>query len=284
MIFDWIENSIIIDQKGVLSHEDKWDSKHSYQQQECYVRYLQEKGLTLSDIRKRWSAVMSASDRDFRSLGAYGREAAFAALALKATRLAKEFREPKTKRLSITERELGRINALDCPRWFRKYVFLVLGFYKFEKAYCPTAFFPSEVSGWAYEKAREGEPVAQRRLYRSSIWPFNKRCGNPIEVKAVSGKVALVMKWADRNDEGDAAFSFLTPNDLEKGFCLIGDWTRKCPICGESYKGDEQRKTDLCPRCQRLRSDENSRKRFKRWSKKHQCSSDVNGHLLHPLS
>lgn len=248
MIFDWASNSEKIDQTGRLSASDKWERKHSYQQQECYVRHELEKGMDSSTIKTKWLLVMTKSDPDFRSLSVGGKSEEFRILLSKSIKLSKEFWEPKNKQIAITENELSYINALECPRWFRKYVLLILGYYKFEKAYFPTAFFPSEISGWAYEKAREGENIAQRRLYRATIWPDNKKCGNPIVLKPVSGKLALALKWASKGEESSAV-SFLIPNDLLNHFDLVKTWTVKCERCGKEFVMAEKQKTRLCPKC-----------------------------------
>lgn len=259
MIFDWIENSIIIDQKGVLSHEDKWDKRHSYQQQESYVYYLQRQGVENSEIEKRWIAVMKKTDSDFKLLNAYDIAETFQTLLLRIIDLPKEFWERKDKNIVITADEISFINSLKRPKWFRKYVFLILGYYKFQKTYSPTVFFPSEISGWAYEEARKNENVAQHRLYKSVIWTDNKKCGSPIVVKAVSGKLSLVLQWVSK-EEGTPIVSFLTPNDLLSRFDLIEQWMAQCEKCGQLFRASTKQKTNLCARCMSLKSNERSKR------------------------
>lgn len=248
MIFDWVSNSKRIDASQRLSSGDRWERKHSYQQQECYIRYLQELGATPEEMRRKWENVMGRTDPEFRLIGPYGRQEEFRALLAQSISLPREFTQAKSTPIAITREEIDRINGLQCPRWFRKYVFLILGYYKFEKAYSPTAFFPAEVSGWAYEQARKGESVAQQRLHRSSVWPWNRRCGSPIGVASVSGKVALGIRWASEKP-AEEAFSFIDPNELIGHFGLISPWTAKCERCGREFRMADKQKVRLCPKC-----------------------------------
>lgn len=263
MIFDWIENSIIIDQKGVLSHEDKWDKRHFYQQQESYVYYLQQQGIPLEDIRKRWLRTMSKSDPDFRYLSEYGRQEEFETLLLKTADLSAEFTTKKERIIGLTKNEIAKINSLEAPRWFRKYVLLVLGWYKFEQSYWRMPYFPKEISSWAYEKAREGEGVSQERIHRNLIWNQNARCGHPIEIKPKSGKVALIIPWANpanaKMDAKDQAGSFITPDDLEEFFGLVLPWTAICPRCGSEFEVSNKTKDVLCPACKKAKANERNK-------------------------
>jgi hypothetical protein len=278
MIFDWIENSIVIDQKGILSHEDKWDKRHSYQQQESYVYYLQQQGMPMNEIRKKWLKIMLKSDQDFRYLTEYDREEEFETLFLKTTDLPAEFTTKKERIIELTKDEIAKIGSLEAPRWFRKYVLLILGWYKFEQSYWHTPYFPKEISSWAYEKAREGENVSQERIHRNLIWEQNARCGHPIKVKPQSGKVALIIPWAHVADAKTPiwklAGSFITPDDLTSFFDLVPPWTAICPKCGSEFEVSNKTKDALCPACKKAKANERNKANRQKALKKEQNSSN----------
>ena len=262
MIFDWIENSIIIDQRRTLSHDDKWDRLHFYQQQESYIYYLQREGLPVKDIRNRWIGIMSKSSGDFKYANELEREEEFETLLLRTADLSSEFTTPKDNIIEISQKELAFINALQAPRWFRKYVFLILGWYKFELSYRHIPYFPKEISSWAYEKSREGEPVSQERIHRNLIWGQNAKCGHPIKIKPKSGKVAVILDWADDQKQttaADWAISFVTPDDLEELFDRVIRWAVRCPRCGSEFEVSNKTKDFLCPACKKAKANERNK-------------------------
>jgi hypothetical protein len=280
MIFDWVKNSERVLMAGKLLSDDKWDRRHFYQQQECLVYFMivernkntsAEKPFTKIDhLEKTWESIMAKSDKDFRYLTPSARKSDFTTLMRRAYYLESEFTQKREKDIPITRSEINYINSLQAPRWFRKYVLLILAYYKFQKEYDRTAFIPKEISSWAYEQARSSERVAQNRIHKSNLWPQNAKCGKPIMVKPVSGKVGLVIEWASR-DGLDAAFSFKTPDEVVTHFERIDSWMAVCPRCGSSFEASNKQKSDLCPECKRAKSNERSRDNRKIAKKKISC-------------
>lgn len=266
MIFDWIKNSELALDLGRFPCKDQWEAKHLYQQERCLVYFLQSK-MPYEEAKAAFERVISNTDKTRKYLSRETNDRDFKTLWETAPSLSTEFKLRREDTIAITCDELKKINSLKSPKWYRCFVLLILGYYKFHRHYFRSVYLSKETMSWAYSVAhgmagRQIEPSAMRA---SLVWRENAFCGKPLRVKPLSGKVGLMVEWAEEGSESPTAIAFSDPNDL--AFCqdMVSEWVEECPKCHRRMRMSRYSKSPYCVYC---RQEAENRKAIKRRKKK----------------
>lgn len=144
----------------------------------------------------------------------------------------------------IFQEEVDAINSLQCSYEFRKYLFILLGIYKFYvdvQGYCE---LNQQLRGYAFETAN---PPKKYGNYTQSLILQNQKSGKPIQAKAI--KTYLVTNLTFATTEGTPILSYVDPSELTKYLYLIKPPVSICSKCGKEYIINPKTKRDLCDDC-----------------------------------
>lgn len=256
MIFDWEENSKQVLKNGHYSQNDRWERRNEYEQQKRLIAYLLSCGKTKEEIKKIWLGIPSTFLEcaiDYEDINEYF-EKIFAFGENIKSQWASSLKE-----FAIYQEEIDYINKTSHSYEFRKYLFMMLGLYKYYNLTYSQVSLPSRIRAFAFEMVCPGKSY---RRYSTTLIQQNLRCGRPISGKG-GAKAYTIITFAKK--EGKIKFKAETPYDVLEHLDLIEEPTEICPICGKRFTVNLKTKRECCEECWRKKEKERIRKATKNW-------------------
>ena len=250
MIFDWMKNSESVMESKRFTLTDQWDAKHLYQQEQCLV-YLMQSKMTYKEAESEFEAILDKTDPNHRYLPSDAAKKDFRVLWETAPSLSTEFKLRRDDSIAITEGEMADINALTSPKWYRCFVLLILGYYKFHKHYFRSVYLSKETMAWAYYYSHlmAGCPADSNAMRSKFVWRENALCGKPLRVKPLSGKVGLMIDWAVLGKSDAPKLVFSDPKELIGHADAVLEWVAECPKCHRLMRMSRYLKSPYCVYC-----------------------------------
>lgn len=243
MIFDWDKNAEL-----VLKNKEYTDQgKNEYLQQIQTCTFLLQRRLSKDIIFKTWRQIpnhfineVAADEYDIISY--------FNCIYKKAENNLSSYikRQQRVKVLHIFQEEIDAINQMSADLSFRRYIFMLLGIFKFYFNYNGGhCYLDSKMRRYAFE---QGNPGKTYRSWSYSLMRKNFNCGSV--VKSITTKKGAISEIIILRTEGTTAIEYTTPDELIKHLNLIENRKITCTKCGKIFESySEKRKRDICDDC-----------------------------------
>ena len=246
MIFDYKTNAKKILETEQYSQGDRFEVKKEYLQEIWLIAYLIDEGKSKDEIRKVWDKIphikyFVEEAFDHKELDGY-----FESLYLKGeeTRKRKAFKKDGTRVKYIYQEEIDAINKISRSIDFRKYLFMLLGVYKYYMALQGYCYLNADVRAFAFEAANAPKTYG---AYCDVLIKHNQESGLPITSQVI--QQFHVSKLSFARYQGKIAFTYSDPNELKNHLDVIEEPKAICKVCGKEFVVNNKTKRDMCEEC-----------------------------------